>query len=36
MCLLPCIYLYIVCVVLGNSMPELLFEQFEEQVFEDP
>jgi hypothetical protein len=31
--LLHCIYLSI---VLGNSMPELLFEDFHEQVFEEP
>jgi hypothetical protein len=34
-CLLHCIYLSIVCFVLGNSMPEPLFEDFQEQVFEE-
>jgi hypothetical protein len=35
-CLLPCIYFYIVCFALGNSVPEALFEEFQEQAFEDP
>jgi hypothetical protein len=34
-CLLHCIYLSIVCLALGNSMPELLFKDFQEQVFEE-
>jgi hypothetical protein len=33
--LLHCIYLSIVCYVLGNSMPEPLFDDFQEQVFEE-
>jgi hypothetical protein len=34
-CLLHCIYLSIVCFALFNSMPELLFAEFQEQVFEE-
>jgi hypothetical protein len=34
-CFLHCIYLIIVCFALGNSVPEPLFEDFYEQVFED-
>jgi hypothetical protein len=34
-CLLHCIYLSIVCFALGNSVPEPLFEDFQEHVFED-
>jgi hypothetical protein len=34
--LLHCIYLSIVYFALGNSMPEPLFEDFQEQVFEEP
>jgi hypothetical protein len=29
-----CIYLPIMCLALGNSTPELLFEDFQEHVFE--
>jgi hypothetical protein len=35
-CLLACIYLYIVCFALGNSVSEPLFEEFHEQVSKDP
>jgi hypothetical protein len=35
-CLFSCIYLYIVCFALGNSVMEPLFEEFQEEVFEDP
>jgi hypothetical protein len=34
-CLLHCIYLSIVCFALGNSVMELLFEDFQELVFEE-
>jgi hypothetical protein len=34
-CLFHCIYLSIVCFALGNSLSEPLFEDFQEQVFED-
>jgi hypothetical protein len=34
--LLYCIYLSIVYFVLGNSVPDPLFEDFQEQVFEEP
>jgi hypothetical protein len=34
-CLLHYIYLSIVFFALGNSMPEPLFEDFQEQVFEE-
>jgi hypothetical protein len=33
--LLHCIYLSIVCFILGNFMSEPLFEDFQEQVFEE-
>jgi hypothetical protein len=34
-CLLNCIYLSIMCLALGNSVPEPLFEDFQEQAFEE-
>jgi hypothetical protein len=34
-CLLDCICLSIVCFALGNSVPELLFEDFKEQAFKE-
>jgi hypothetical protein len=34
-CLLHCIYLSIVCFVLGNSVLELLFKDFQEHVFKE-
>jgi hypothetical protein len=34
-CLLHCIYLSIVCFALGNSMSGPLFEDFQEQAFEE-
>jgi hypothetical protein len=34
-CLLYCIYLSIMCFALGNSVPEPLFKDFQEQVFKD-
>jgi hypothetical protein len=34
-CLLHYIYLVIVCFVLGNSVSETLFEDFQEHVFEE-
>jgi hypothetical protein len=34
-CLLHCIYLVYCVLVLGNSMSELLFEDFQEHVHED-
>jgi hypothetical protein len=34
-CLLHCIYLSIVCFALGNSVPESLFEDFQDQAFEE-
>jgi hypothetical protein len=34
-CLLHFIYLSIMCLALGNSMPELLFEDFQDQDFEE-
>jgi hypothetical protein len=34
--LLAALYLFVYCVLaLGNSMPEPLFEDFQDQVFED-
>jgi hypothetical protein len=33
--LLHCIYLFIVCFVLRNTVPEPLFDEFQEQVFEE-
>jgi hypothetical protein len=32
-CLLHCIYLFIVCFALGNSVPDPLFKDFEEKAF---
>jgi hypothetical protein len=34
-CLLHCIYLSIMCFAFGNFVPELLFEDFQEHVFEE-
>jgi hypothetical protein len=34
-CLMHCIYLSIVCFALGNSVPGVLFKDFQEQVFEE-
>jgi hypothetical protein len=34
-CLMHCIYLSIVCFVLGNSTLERLFEDFQDQIFEE-
>jgi hypothetical protein len=34
-CLLHCIYLSIVCFVLGNSLLEPLFNEFQEQVIKE-
>jgi hypothetical protein len=35
-CFLHCIYLSIVCFAIGNPVLEPLFEDFQEQVFEEP
>jgi hypothetical protein len=34
-CLLHCMYLLILCFMLGNSVPKPLFEDFQEQVLEE-
>jgi hypothetical protein len=34
-CLLHCIYLSIVCLALGNSVPKPLFEDFQDQALKE-